>query len=328
MSTARSIPHLPLAHLPTPLEPLPRLSAALGGPRIWVKRDDASGLAFGGNKARKLEYLLADARQQHADVVLTVGATQSNHCRQTAAAAAKIGMECELLLEHRFPDWPDDYRSGGNRQLDGLLGATVIDCENGTDMDAAMEARAEVLREQGRRPYLIPMGGSSVVGSLGYRTAAVELLRQADDAGFEPREIIHATSSGGTQAGLLAGIALRRREVPVLGVSAGAPAEYLGPVVAGLVAGVFDYIGVDRSVPDQDVVVDDRFVGEAYGMPTVAMHEAVSLCAREEGLLLDPVYTGKAMAGLIERVSNGRYDPTDHVVFVHTGGTPALFAYR
>ncbi|MEM9465555.1 MAG: D-cysteine desulfhydrase family protein [Actinomycetota bacterium] len=325
--TVTPVPHVALAHLPTPLEPLDRLSADLGGPRIWVKRDDATGLALGGNKVRKLEYLLADAVDQGADVVLTTGATQSNHCRQTAAAAAKLGLRCELLLEHRFPQWTDAYNAGGNRQLDRLLGARVIDHEKGTDMVGALADRVGRLLEEGHRPYAIPLGGSSIVGAFGYRTAAVELLRQADQHGFVPREIVHATSSGGTQAGLIAGLAIRRSDVPVLGISAGAAADHLGPIVRELAEGVIARLGVDRTFGPKAVVIDDTHVGEAYGVPTAAMEDAVTRCATLEGLLLDPVYSGKAMAGLIHHIRAGRYDRDDDVVFIHTGGTPALFAY-
>ena len=326
--TVTPVPHVALAHLPTPLEPLDRLSAELGGPRIWVKRDDATGLAMGGNKVRKLEYLLADAVDQGADVVLTTGATQSNHCRQTAAAAAKLGLRCELLLEHRFPEWPEPYNGGGNLQLDHLLGATVIDHPKGTDMVGALADRVGELMADGHRPYAIPLGGSSIVGAFGYRTAAVELVRQAGEHGFEPREIVHATSSGGTQAGLIAGLAIRRRDTPVLGISAGGTSEYLGPIVRELAEGVIARLGVDRTFGPNAVVIDDTHVGEAYGVPTPAMREAVELCARIEGLLLDPVYSGKAMAGLIHHVRAGRYESDDDVVFIHTGGTPALFSYR
>ncbi len=322
------VPHVPLAQLPTPLEPMPRLSAELGGPRIWVKRDDQTGLAMGGNKVRKLEYLLAEAQELDADIVLTTGATQSNHCRQTAAAAARLGLDCELLIEHRFPDWTDDYRHGCNLQLGRLLGASVLDFDKGTDTTVEMDRRADELRAEGRTPYVVPLGGSNVVGALGYRTAAVEILRQSDDRGFEPREIVHATASGGTQAGLVAGLAIKRSEVPLLGISAGAPESYLGPIVRDLAEGVFDLIGIERSLGPHAVVIDDSHVGEAYGIPTEGMHEAVAMCARLEGLLLDPVYSGKAMAGLIHHARAGRWSPEDHVVFIHTGGTPALFAYR
>ncbi|MEO0492749.1 MAG: D-cysteine desulfhydrase family protein [Actinomycetota bacterium] len=320
-------PHVSLAHLPTPLEPLDRLSAELGGPRIWMKRDDATGLAIGGNKVRKLEYLLADALEQGADVVLTIGATQSNHCRQTAAAAARLGIDCELLLEHRFPERPEAYNGGGNLQLDSLLGATVLDHEAGTDMVAALHARADELRAAGRTPYVVPLGGSSVVGAFGYRTGAAELLRQAESFGFTPAEIVHATSSGGTQAGLIAGLAIKRSAVPVLGISAGGSSDYLSPIVRQLAEGVIDRLGIDRTFGPRAVVIDDTHVGEAYGVPTDAMVEAIELCARLEGVLLDPVYTGKGMAGLIHHVDAGRWTTDDHVVFIHTGGTPALFAY-
>jgi len=327
MSRPAPIPHVGLAHLPTPLEPLPNLSKALGGPRIWVKRDDATGLAMGGNKARKLEYLMADAREQGADIVVTTGAMQSNHCRQTAAAAARMGIACELLIEDRFADWPDAYRKGGNRYLDDVVGASVTEFESGTDMVAALDRRADELRAAGRAPYVIPLGGSSVVGAMGYRTAAVETLRQADEMGFEISEIVHATASGGTQAGLLAGLAIRRSDVPVLGISAGGSSDYLTPIVQKLADGVIQRVGIDRTIDPISVVIDDSYVGDAYGIPTDGMREAIDLCGRTEGLLLDPVYSGKAMAGLIDHVRRGRYDDANHVVFIHTGGTPALFAY-
>ncbi len=325
---ANAIPHIPLAHLPTPLEPMAALSRELGGPQLWVKRDDATGLAMGGNKARKLEYLIADAVEREADVVLTTGATQSNHCRQTAAAAARAGLECELLIEHRFPDWGVEYQAGGNILLDRLLGATVIDLDAGTDRDAALEARAAELEAAGRTPYVIPLGGSSVIGAMGYRTAAVETLRQADDLGFEIREIVHATASGGTQAGLVAGLAIRRSSVGVYGISAGAPSSYLAPIVHELAEGVIERVGLDRTIPADAVIVDDSYVGDEYGMPTHAMREAVELVAATEAILLDPVYSGKAMSGLMELVRRDRWGRDDNVVFIHTGGTPALFGYR
>ncbi len=325
---ANAIPHVPLAHLPTPLEPMTSLSRVLGGPHLWVKRDDATGLAMGGNKARKLEYLIADAVEQEADVILTTGATQSNHCRQTAAAAARVGLGCELLIEHRFPDWGVEYQAGGNILLDHLLGARVIDLEAGADRDSALAARAAELAAAGRTPYVIPLGGSSVIGAMGYRTAAVETLRQADERGFEIREIVHATASGGTQAGLVAGLAIRRSAVGVYGISAGAPSDYLTPIVHELAQGVIERVGLDRTIAPEAVIVDDYYVGDEYGMPTQAMREAVKLVAATEGILLDPVYSGKAMSGLIELARRGRWGPDDHVVFVHTGGTPALFGYR
>ncbi|HBU03974.1 MAG TPA: D-cysteine desulfhydrase, partial [Acidimicrobiaceae bacterium] len=243
------------------------------------------------------------------------------------AAAARLGIECELLLEHRFPEWPDTYNRGGNLQLDALLGATVLDHPAGTDMNAALAARANELHAAGRRPYAIPLGGSSVVGALGYRAAAVEILRQVDAVGFTPAEIVHTTSSGGTQAGLIAGLAIERSTVPVLGVSAGGSDEYLAPIVRALAEGVIEQLGLDRTFGPTAVVIDDTHVGDAYGVPTDAMHEAVDVCATLEGVLLDPVYTGKGMAGLIHHARTGRWSSDDQVVFIHTGGTPALFAY-
>lgn len=318
---------LRLAHLPTPLEPLSNLSRHLGGPAIWVKRDDCTGLSTGGNKTRKLEFLMADARARSADVVITVGATQSNHARQTAASAARLGLGCHILLENRTGIDATEYQYGGNVFLDQLHGATVVRCPGGTDMDAAMASTADALRAQGRTPYVIAGGGSSEVGALGYVNAALELVTQANDTGLRIDHVVHATGSAGTQAGLVTGLVGARTGVPVLGISVGvdrAEQEEKVFALAGRTAGL---LAIDGAIERPAVAVNSDHVGAGYGVPTPGTIEAVTLLARLEGLLLDPVYTGKAMAGLIDLVRQGRFGSEDNIVFVHTGGSTGLFAY-
>ena len=321
-------PRLSLAHLPTPLEPLDRLTAELGGPRILVKRDDCSGLGLGGNKTRKLEFLMAEARSQGADTVISTGGIQSNHVRQTAAAAAKLGLACELVLTRVVPWGGADYELSGNIQLDRLFGARLHLHDGDTDRAAAMEALAEALRREGRRPFVIPTGGSSTTGALGYAAAALELHRQFVELDLRAGAIVHATSSGGTQAGLTAGFAALDPDVEVIGIDVDAhPAAVLAEV-RRLGQAVWERLGLDGQVPEAAFALESGHAGAAYGLPTSEMRDAVGLSARLEGLLLDPVYSGKAMAGLIALVAAGRFSATDHVVFLHTGGMPALFPYR
>ncbi len=321
------LPRIKLGHLPTPLEPLDRLSELLGGPRIWVKRDDATGLATGGNKTRKLEFLIADAIERGADTVVTVGAMQSNHARQTAAAAARVGLRCELLLENRHAIPDPAYETGGNVVLDRLLGADIIEQDKGTDLAVALERRGHDLACDGRSPYLVPLGGSDAVGALGYVDCAFELLKQAETNGLEVDHVVHATASAGTQAGLVAGFAAAGVSVPVTGVSAGMSAPMLSKLVFDIAVTSADMIGAAGSVDPTMVVIDDSQVGPGYGLPTDAMREAVGTTARLEALILDPVYTGKAMAGLFEMVRTGRFDSCDNMVFIHTGGVAGLLAY-
>ena len=317
----------PLGHLPTPLEPLDRLTALLRDrhprvPNLWIKRDDCTGLATGGNKTRKLEYLVGDALAQGADVLLTQGATQSNHARQTAAAAARAGLECLLLLERRQTR-DEDYEHSGNVLLDELLGATIVARPpSGTDMQAALESLADDLRAQGRRPYVIPGGGSNPVGALGYVACALELAGAPVRADW----VVHATGSTGTQAGLVAGLKAAGSPAKVLGVSVRQPEQAQVDAVHALAEPVAASIGT--AVARGDVVVDDRWVGEGYGLPTQSMVDAVRLLGSTEGILLDPVYSGKAFAGLLGRIAEGRFAETDNVVFLHTGGAVGLFAYR
>jgi L-cysteate sulfo-lyase len=320
-------PRISLAHLPTPLEPMDRLSEALGGPRIFVKRDDCTGLASGGNKTRKLEFLMADALGQGADTVITQGAVQSNHVRQTLAAAARLKMHCKVLLETRVPDAPDTYNSSGNVLLDRIFAADIGYREAGSDMDAAMDEVAESVIESGGRPYIIPGGGSNRVGALGYVDCAHELTGQLGNLGLSVSRLIVASGSAGTQAGLVAGLSALNSTIETTGISVRADEKTQVAKVHGLTTETAKYIGVKDGVPESKVVVRDQFVGGGYGIPTEGMLEAVQMCAQLEGILLDPVYSGKAMAGLIGMVRAGELSVGDNVVFVHTGGSAALFAY-
>ena len=313
-------------HLPTALEALPRLSAELGGPAILVKRDDATGLGFGGNKTRKLEFLVGAALADGADMLVTAGGVQSNHCRQTAAAAARQGLGCALVLQRRVAWNHPDYERGGNVLLDRLAGAELHLVERGADLAVELERLAGELRARGRRPFVIPVGGSTPLGALGYVAAGLELLAQADAQGRPLDAIVHASGSGGTQAGLLTALHALGAEVPVVGISVSEPRAELEATVAALAGRTAALLG--SAAPPRDAVeVQGGHIGADYGQPTAGMREALRLCARLEGLFLDPVYTGKAMAGLIDLVRTGRFARDQTVVFVHTGGTPALFPY-
>jgi len=317
-----------LAHLPTPLESLPRLTEALKGPRILVKRDDCTGLGLGGNKTRKLEFLMAEALARGADTVITTGGVQSNHVRQTAAAAARLGLHCELVLTRVVPWGGPDYEASGNIQLDRLFGARVHLHDGDTDRTAAMETLSESLQRTGRRSFLIPTGGSNAVGALGYVAAAAELAAQAQAEGEKIAAVVHASSSGGTQAGLTAGFAALDPAVQVIGIDVDANPPELAAEVTRLAGEVWENLALPGAFAADRVRLESGYAGAAYGLPTEAMREAVTRTARLEGLVLDPVYSGKAMAGLFGLVAAGRFTPDDTVVFLHTGGTPALFPYR
>ncbi len=321
-------PRLHFAHLPTPLEPLENLSRELGGPNIWIKRDDCTGLAGGGNKTRKLEFLIADAQSQGADTIITQGATQSNHARQTAAAAARFGMSCHILLEDRTGSTDDDHIYNGNVLLDQLFGAPLSKYPAGTDMDGAMENLAGQLRDEGRKPYVIPGGGSNPVGALGYVNAALELLGQANDRDLRIDSVVHATGSAGTQAGLVTGLSGSNSGIPVLGIGVRAPRDVQEGNVYRLVERTAEYLGIPGAVRREQVVANCDYVGPGYGLPTEGMVEAVTLLARTESILLDPVYSGKGMAGLIDLIRKGQFKRGESVVFLHTGGSQALFGYR
>ncbi len=322
------VPRVALAHLPTPLEPLTRLSRHLGGAHLLVKRDDCTGLAFGGNKTRKLEFLLAEALEQGADTVITTGGLQSNHARQTAAAAAKLGLAAELVLTRNVARETDDYERTGNVQLDRLLGARIHVHPAGVDRAAAMDELAAGLRASGRRPYVVPLGGSSALGALGYAECARELAAQAEVrlGGFDC--VVVASSSGGTQAGLTAGLSALAHPARVIGIDVNADPHGVEAEVCELTAATAQRLGTNPRRAAERVEVVAGYAGKGYGLPTPEMKQAVETLARSEGLLLDPVYGGKAMAGLIGLVRQGRFDPGERIVFLHSGGAPALFAYR
>lgn len=322
-------PRLHFGHFPTPLEPLDNLSRHLGGPQIWIKRDDCTGLATGGNKTRKLEFLLADAQSQGADVIITQGATQSNHVRQTIAAAAKIGLPTHVFLEQRVSQFGEDYQRSGNVLLDDLLGGVIEQhLPAGADMQQAMEQFAERQRAEGRNPYVIPGGGSNAVGALGYVACAEELLWQSSQQRLRIDQIVHATGSTGTQAGLLAGLNATNSAIPVLGISVRAPRERQEENVYQLASRTWQTLGARGELPQETVQVNSDYVGEGYGLPSAGTLEALRLLARLEGILLDPVYSGKGMAGLIDLIRKGHYSADQNIVFIHTGGAAGLFGYR
>jgi D-cysteine desulfhydrase family pyridoxal phosphate-dependent enzyme len=326
--TVDTLPRLPLAHLPTPLEPMPRLRTALQAeaptcpiPLLLVKRDDQTGLASGGNKTRKLEYLLAEALAKEADTVLTVGAPQSNHCRQTAAAAAKAGLRCVLVLGGNAP-----RLEGGNLLLDRLLGAEIV-WAGERDRMALLADEAQAQAAAGHRPYVIPYGGSSPVGAAGYAMAFQELLEQAGASAWTVDHVVVASSSGGTQAGMAVGAWTSGFEGQVHGISIDRRAAEFQPALAELATQTASLLGVPHSFPAQDFIVHDAYLGSGYGVLGDPEREAIRLLAASEGLLADPVYTGRALAGLVDLIRQGRFRADETVVFWHTGGLPALFAY-
>lgn len=316
-----------MAHLPTPLEPLPRLSAELGGPEIWIKRDDCTGLSTGGNKTRKLEFLMAEAELQKADLVMTQGATQSNHARQTAAFSAKLGMQCHLLLEDRTHSNNANYNNNGNVILDHLHGATTEKYPDGLDMNAEMEKVADRFRAEGRNVYTIPGGGSNTTGALGYVNCAFELVSQCNDRNLKVDHIVHATGSAGTQAGLITGLKAMNANIPLLGIGVRAPKEAQETNVYNLACATAEKLGCEGVVNREDVVANTDYVGEGYGIPTESGLDAIAMFAELEAILLDPVYSAKGAAGFIDLIRKGQFKKGERVVFLHTGGAAALFGY-
>jgi D-cysteine desulfhydrase family pyridoxal phosphate-dependent enzyme len=318
------LPRLKIAALPTPLEEAPSLSAYLGGPRIMFKRDDITGLAFGGNKVRKIEYLMGEAIDRGCDVVMTVGAVQSNHARVTAAAARRLGLDVIVVLSGEEPT-----QRQGNLLLDAVFGADIriVNTDDDFVLMGVVEDMARDLRRQGRSPYVIPLGGATALGTAGFVNAGLELLDQLNNRGIRADAILHATSSGGTQAGLYTAMKVTQSGIRVVGVSAGPSRDVVTSRVLRITADLITLLGLDWRPHPDDIVVTDEYIGERYGRPTPACLDAVRLAARTEGILLDPVYTGKAMAGLIDMVRRGQFAPDQTVVFWHTGGQPALFAY-
>lgn len=320
-------PRVSLAHLPTPLEHLPRLSKHLGGPDIYLKRDDCTGLATGGNKTRKLEFSMAEALQRGADTIVTVGAVQSNHVRQTAAAACKLGLACEVLLEHRVTDPSDQYANSGNILLDRIFGANLREYRAGTEFDAAMSEVAEEVSAAGGTPYIIPGGASNTIGALGYVGCALEMLDQFKEQNLRVDHIVTATGSAGTQAGLIVGLKAMQSDIPLLGIGVNAPQDIQEGRVFKLACETAELVGKPGIISRSDIVANCNYIGAGYGVPTDSMNDAVMMLARFEGLLFDPVYSGKALAGMIDLIRGDYFDDVQNIVFLHTGGSAALFAY-
>lgn len=312
----------------TPIQKLPHLTEHLDGPDIYIKRDDLLGLAGGGNKTRKLEFVVAEALEQGADTLITCGSVQSNHCRLTLAAAIREGLRCQLVLEERVPDSYDPEASGNNF-LYRLMDVERIEVvPGGTDLEAAMQELADDLEAQGRKGHVIPGGASTPLGAVGYVACAEEVLTQTFDEGLTLDHVVCASGSGGTHSGLLTGFGGNSAGIPVTGISVRHPRKKQEATIHELANRTSELVGVDGGVPEDAVVVRDEFVGPGYSLPTEGMVDAVRLLARLEGVLLDPVYTGKAMAGLLGMVEEGAFDADDNVLFLHTGGAPSLYAYR
>ena len=311
----------------TPIEKLSRLSKELGGPTIYMKRDDLLGLAGGGNKTRKLEFLVAEAMALGADTLITCGAVQSNHCRLTLAAAVKEGLKCRLVLEERVPG-SYNPESAGNNFLFRLMGVEKIKVvPGGSDMTAAMQAVADEVAGENRKAYVIPGGGSNPVGATGYVACAEEILFQTFDLEINIDGIICASGSAGTHAGLVTGFHGNNSNIPVIGINVSRPRAEQEELVYDLVQRTAKHVGVNSDIPREAVVCFDEYVGPGYSLPTPEMAEAVRMLARLEGVLIDPVYTGKAMAGLIDLVRKGTFNKDENILFVHTGGSPALYVY-
>jgi D-cysteine desulfhydrase len=313
--------HVSIAHLPTPIEPLHRLSKHLGGPEIIIKRDDLTGLATGGNKTRKLEFLVAEALAKGCDHLVTTGAPQSNHCRQTAAAAAQFGLGCSLILRGEAPN-----QISGNLLLDKLLGAHIYWCGKG-DSSALIRELSDELHAMGHTPYVIPLGGSNVVGATGYVKAMQELMAQLHAERNNVDFIVFPSSSGGTQAGMVLGAHIYGFQGQVFGISVDHPADALRTQVAALATATATHLGLEPlSIVDQ-ILVNDDYLGQGYAIVGEIEREAIRLVAQREGILLDPVYTGRAMGGLIDLVRWGAFTRGQTVLFWHTGGTAALPAF-
>ena len=312
------IPRIRIAHLPTPIEPLPRLSAVLGGPQLWVKRDDQTGLALGGNKTRKLEFVMAEAQAHGAQTLITVGAVQSNHCRQTAALAARFGLKCTLVLFGDVPQTPS-----GNYLLDRLFGDEVVWTKR-EDYEEVLQEVFHKAWSEGKRPFLIPLGASTATGAVAYTYAFKEFIEQGGEADW----MVLASSSAGTPAGLVLGARLSGWHGRILGISVDHPADWVKARVAELATQAAERLGKAIHFSADEIDVNDDYIGAGYGVLGEREIEAIHLFARYEGLLLDPVYTGRAAAGLIDLIRRGFFKSKDRILFWHTGGVPALFAER
>ena len=335
MNTGRAIlakglsafPRLGLAQLPTPLEPMKRLTEHLGGPRLWVKREDATGIGFGGNKLRKLDYVLPEALANGADTIVSGGVVQSNSQRQVAAVAAKLGLACHLAVYHgRIEPPAPEYKTSGNALLNRLFGAQLHDVPWTGDRNAAIRALVNELETKGRRPYFVPYGVSNALGAIAYASTVGEIDSQAAAQGCNPVAIVHCSGSAGTQAGLVVGTSIAMPNVRIIGIDIDAEPDRVRADVVTLAQEASNLL--DVSFDEASVEVVAGHVGPAYGVPHALTIEAIRLAGRLEALPLDPVYSGKSLAGLIALIREGRWRKNDDVVFVHTGGAPSLFAYQ
>ena len=323
-----TIPRVLLAHLPTPLEPMARLSTALGGPRLLVKRDDCTGLGIGGNKVRKLEYDLAAALDAGADCVVCGGVVQSNTNRQVAAACARLGLKCHLGVMHgRVANTEPGYDVTGNMLLNRLYGAVIHDIPWDEDRNANLHRIAEQLRQAGRKPYFVPYGASDALGAVGYVRMVVELLDQCASAGITPTCLVHGSGSAGTQAGIVAALCALHEPIHVIGIDVDAQPERVARDVRRVGQEVAELLGAIETWDDGRVEIATGFAGRGYGVPDALTLEAIAMAGRLEGLALDPVYAGKAMAGLIGLARLGCFSAGDTVIWIHTGGMPGMFAY-
>jgi D-cysteine desulfhydrase len=313
---------------PTPIEFLPNFSRALGGPKIWIKRDDQLGLTPGGNKTRKLEFLMADALAQGADTIVTCGAPQSNHCRITLAAAVREGLKCRFVIEERVPG---SYRpdAGGNNFLYRLMGLEKLSVvPAGTNMAEAMAHEAQALAQAGRKAYVIPGGGSNALGGLGYVACAQELQQQLFEQGLRIDRLVVASGSSGTHGGLVAGFLGNRIDIPIVGIGVSRDPEVQDPIVHREAQAICDLLALGLEVPRESVLTFGEYWRPKYSVPNARMVEAVQLLARTEAILLDPVYTGKAMAGMIDLIRKGWFRADENLLFLHTGGAPALHVFE
>ena len=330
MSLTSDFPRADLTHRPTPLELMKNTSAEFGT-NVWIKRDDCTGLAFGGNKTRQLEYYVGQALAQGADTLLTTGAVQSNHVRMTVAAARKTGLEVEVQLEHRVDRDQPEYHNSGNPYLVKLMGAKIRHYPVGEDeagADRALEERAAELTALGRKAFVIPLSNAHTpYGALGYVDAAEELWRQLDALGVEPARYIVPSGSASTHSGFLIGMRASGSTAPVQGVCVRRDAASQKQRVTTKVRAVVETLGIDLAIADDEILCDDSMLAPGYGQPGAATVEAIKYLARREGILLDPTYSGKCFAYLLASLRNGDYGPGDHVVFLHTGGAPSLFGY-
>jgi len=329
LDTLLTTPRIRLAELPTPVQYCQQLTAYLGGPRIYIKRDDLTGLGLGGNKVRKLEFVLADALGQGADTMVSAGVVQSNSVRQIAAAAAHLGLDFHAaLITDRVPNVDPDYPESGNMLLNALFGMKAHFCSVKENRAVVMQRIVDELRQQGKKPYIIPYGASNVLGALGYVNCVLELITQMQSHAFSLDYIVHASGSSGTQAGLVVGTATLLPGVQIIGIDIDAEAERVRRDVVRLSHELAAYLHQKPETLDQRIEVIAGYAGPGYGVATPEMVEAIELFARLEGIVLDPVYAGKGAAGLIGLVRQGRFSKEETILFLHTGGIPALYVYR